>query len=158
VIPYAIERGRRLKTVAIGVDPVDGVRVRAWRHAHHQARRHRLSQSALDSRTASAATKTFRRPQPARVRERRDVPDLGRQYRLKLERSGDANARVRIAEDRLIVPVTTKGPWPLRAVQPVLDERQDHLPDSAMRAAGAPLRPLLDTALHFFGSFIWSWW
>ena len=29
VIPYAIERGRRLKTVAIGVDPVDGVRVRA---------------------------------------------------------------------------------------------------------------------------------
>ena len=40
---------------------------------------------------------------------------LGRQYRLKLERTGDADARVRIAEGRLIVPVATKGSRPADA-------------------------------------------
>ena len=40
---------------------------------------------------------------------------LGRQYRLKLERTGDADACVRLAERRLIVPVTTKRIMPADA-------------------------------------------
>ena len=116
VIPYVIERGRRLKTVAIGVDPVDGVRVRA----------------PADTLVARLDVIVHRKARWIIERQRRheDLPPppsprefvsgetfryLGRQYRLKLERTANADVRVRIAEGRLIVPVTTKGSLPADA-------------------------------------------
>jgi predicted metal-dependent hydrolase len=107
VIPYVIERGRRLKTVAIGVDAAAGVSVRA----------------PGDTPVVRLDAIVYRKARWILERERRfeDLPPppsprefvsgetfryLGRQYRLKLERAGDPEADVRIAEDRLIVPVT----------------------------------------------------
>ena len=116
MIPYVIERGRRLKTVAIGVDPVDGVRVRAPRDT---------SMARLDlvvHRKARWILERQRRhedlpppPSPREFVSGETFRYLGRQYRLKLERTRDAEARVRIAEGRLIVPVTTKGSTPADA-------------------------------------------
>ena len=116
VIPYAIERGRRLKTVAIGVDPVDGVRVRAPGDTpitrldvivHRKARWILERQRRHEDLPPPPSPREFVSGETFRY--------LGRQYRLKLERTGDADARVRIAEGRLIVPVTTKGSRPADA-------------------------------------------
>jgi predicted metal-dependent hydrolase len=110
VIPYAIERGRRLKSVAISVDPLDGVNVRA----------------PADTPTTKLDVIVHRKARWILERQRRheDLPPpptprefvsgetfryLGRQYRLKLERTDDAEARVRLAEGRLIVPIASKG-------------------------------------------------
>lgn len=50
-----------------------------------------------------------------RASGRRAFRYLGRQYRLKLERTGAADAPVRIAEGRLILPVGSKGSTPADA-------------------------------------------
>jgi predicted metal-dependent hydrolase len=109
VIPYAIERGRRRKTVAIGVDPVDGVYVRAPGDTPT------TKLDAIVHRKARWILERQRRhedlPPPPTPREfvsGETFRYLGRQYRLKLERTADADALVRIAEGRLIVPVASK--------------------------------------------------
>jgi predicted metal-dependent hydrolase len=118
VIPYVIERGRRLKTVAIGVDPVNGVRVRAPRDTPT------IRLDGIVHRKAGWIVERQRRhedlPPPPSPREfvtGETFRYLGRQYRLKLERTGNADARVRIAEGRLVVPVisTRSGPGSARA-------------------------------------------
>jgi predicted metal-dependent hydrolase len=110
VIPYSIQRGRRLKTVAIGVDPVDGVYVRAPGDTpigrldvivHRKARwivdRQRRHEDLLPP------------PSPREFVSGETFRYLGRQYRLKLERTDNSDAHVRIVEGRIIVPVTTRG-------------------------------------------------
>jgi predicted metal-dependent hydrolase len=107
VIPYAIERGRRLKTVAIGVDPVDGVGVRAPGDtplARLDAIVHRKAQWTLPPP-----------PSPREFVSGETFRYLGRQYRLKLERTGDTAACVRISDGRLVVPVMSKGSIPADA-------------------------------------------
>lgn len=109
-IPYAIERGRRVKTVAIGVDAVEGVRVRAPADtptSRLDAIVHRKAQWILDRQRRHEDL-----PPPSSPREfvsGETFRYLGRQYRLKLERTSDVDAQVRIVEGRLIVPVATKG-------------------------------------------------
>jgi hypothetical protein len=110
VIPYVIERGRRMKTVAISVDAVDGVRVRApgdtpvarldvivHRKARWIVERQRRHEDLLPA------------PNPREFVSGETFRYLGRQYRLKLEPAGNGSAHVRITEGRLIVPVTAKG-------------------------------------------------
>jgi predicted metal-dependent hydrolase len=121
VIPYVIARGRRLKTVAIGVDPVEGVRVRAPDDT---------SIAKLDlivHRKARWIVERQRRhedlpppPSPREFVSGETFRYLGRQYRLKLERSGEGDGRVRITEGRLIVPVT-KGSTPAEARDRLLE-------------------------------------
>jgi predicted metal-dependent hydrolase len=116
VIPYAIDRGRRLKTVAIAVDAVGGVRVRApgdtpiarldaivRRKARWIIERQRRSQDLAPP------------PSPREFVNGETFRYLGRQYRLKLEQTKDGDAQVRIVEGRLVVPVTTKGGNPAGA-------------------------------------------
>jgi predicted metal-dependent hydrolase len=113
VIPYVIERGRRVKTVAVGVDAVDGVRVRAPGDT---------SVARLDAivhRKARWIIERLRRfddlpppPTPRGFVSGETFRYLGRQYRLKLERTRNPDAHVRIAEGRLIVPVAFKGGKP----------------------------------------------
>ncbi len=107
-IHYTIVRGRRVKTVAIGVDPVEGVCVRAPQDtpvAKLDEVVHRKAKWILD-----------------RVRRHEDLPPqpsprefvsgetflyLGRQYRLKLERgASNADRGVRLVGGHLLVPVT----------------------------------------------------
>jgi predicted metal-dependent hydrolase len=110
MIPYVIERGRRLKTVAIGVDPVEGVRVRApgdTAIARLDLVVHRKARWILERQRRHEDLPPP--PSPREFVSGETFRYLGRQYRLKLERSGDADARVRIVEGRLIVPVTTRG-------------------------------------------------
>jgi predicted metal-dependent hydrolase len=116
VIPYVIERGRRLKTVAIGVDPVNGVCVRAP-GATPIARL-----DIIVHRKARWIMERLRRhedlpppPSPREFVSGETFRYLGRQYRLKLEPSSDANVRVRITKGRLIVPVPKKGSTPADA-------------------------------------------
>ena len=127
-IPYQIERGRRLKTVPIVVDPVDGVRVRAPGDTpigtldvivHRKARWILERQRRHEELPPPPSPREFVNGETFRY--------LGRQYPLKLERTGDADARVRIVERRLIVPVTAKGRTPQEArdnvVAGLTDER-----------------------------------
>jgi predicted metal-dependent hydrolase len=113
VIPYAIERGRRLKTVAIAVDPVGGVRVRAPGDTpiaklddivHRKARWILERQRRHEDLPPPPSPREFVSGETFRY--------LGRQHRLKLVRTNHADALVRIAEGRLIVPVATKGGMP----------------------------------------------
>jgi predicted metal-dependent hydrolase len=110
LIPYGIERGRRLKTVAIGVDPVDGVRVRApgaTPIARLDLIVHRKAQWIIERQRRHEDLPPP--PSPREFVSGETFRYLGRQYRVKLERTGDADARVRIIEGRLIVPVPTTG-------------------------------------------------
>lgn len=113
VIPYAIERGRRVKTVAIAVDPSDGVRVRApggtaitrldvivRRKARWILERQRRSEDLAPP------------PSPREFVSGETFRYLGRQYRLKLERTAGPGACVRILDGCLIVPVATKKTRP----------------------------------------------
>jgi predicted metal-dependent hydrolase len=113
VIPYVIERGRRLRTVAIGVHPVDGVRVRApgdTSIARLDLVVHRKARWILEHQRRHEDLPPP--PSPREFVSGETFRYLGRQYRLKLERSRGADSRVRIAEGRLIVPVRTKGSTP----------------------------------------------
>ncbi|HNN98461.1 MAG TPA: SprT family zinc-dependent metalloprotease [Pseudomonadota bacterium] len=113
VIAYAIARGRRQKTVAIRVDATGGVIVRA----------------PLDTPIATLDTIVHRKARwiLERTRDHEDLPPppsareftsgetfryLGRQYRLKLERSDARDAEVRLALGHLIVPVPMSIPTP----------------------------------------------
>jgi len=116
VIRYAIERGRRLKTVAIRVDPVDGVRVRTPGDtpiASLDVIVHRKAQWILECQRRHEDLPPP--PSPREFVSGETFRYLGRQYRLKVERSADAGAGVRIAEGRLIVPVASKGSMPANA-------------------------------------------
>ena len=106
VIAYTVERGRRQKTVAIRVDAVNGVRVRA-----------------PESTPIAKLDEIVHRKAPwilERTRDHEDLPPapsarefksgetfryLGRQYRLKRERSNAREANVRVLLGHLIVPV-----------------------------------------------------
>ena len=107
LIPYVIERGRRLKTVAIVVDPVDGVRVRApgdtpitrLDHIVHRKARWILERQRRHEDLAPP-------PSPREFVSGETFRYLGRQYRIKLERNNKAIRGLRIAEGRLIVPVS----------------------------------------------------
>jgi predicted metal-dependent hydrolase len=113
VIPYAIDRGRRLKTIGVRVDPVDGVRVRAPGDtpiARLDDVVHRKARWILERQRRHEDLPP--RPSPREFVSGETFRYLGRQYRLKLDRTGPADARVRIADGRLIVPVTTRGSTP----------------------------------------------
>jgi predicted metal-dependent hydrolase len=93
-IPYVIERGRRRKTVAIVVDPLDGVRVRAPGDTsitrldvivHRKARWILERQRRHEDLPPPPSSREFVSGETFRY--------LGRKYRLKLHRSGDAEAR-----------------------------------------------------------------
>ena len=102
-IEYAIQRGRRQKTVAVAVDPVDGVRVRAPQDTpivKLDEIVHRKAQWIVDSRRRHEDVV----PAPAR---REFVSGetflyLGRQYRLKVRQTD----RVRLVGGHLVVPRT----------------------------------------------------
>jgi predicted metal-dependent hydrolase len=110
-IPYSIHRGRRQKTVAIGVDPIDGVRVRAPEDTpvakldeivHRKARwiiaRRRRCEDAPPS------------PTPKEFVSGETFLYLGRQYRLKLDHTKPVrNDRVRLAGRHLHVGVAARS-------------------------------------------------
>lgn len=101
-IEYAVDRARRHKTVAIRVDPIEGVRVRAPQG---------LSVAALDEivrRKAKWILDRRRRHEdlPPPPSARRFVSGetflyLGRQYRLKVDRECTSDPSVRMVAGRL---------------------------------------------------------
>jgi predicted metal-dependent hydrolase len=108
-IPYLIERGRRQKTVAVAVDPLDGVRVRAPGDtpiARLDDIVHRKARWILQRQRRHEDLPPP--PSPREFVSGETFGYLGRQYRLKLERTANPNDCVRIAEGRLIVPVARK--------------------------------------------------
>lgn len=110
IIPYAIERGRRQKTVAIGVDPVDGVRVRAPSDTPITRLDdivHRKAKWIIDRQRRYEDLPPP--PSPREFVSGETFRYLGRQYRLKVERGDDGDTRVRVVEGRLIVPVPARG-------------------------------------------------
>lgn len=107
-ITYAIERGRRQKTVAIAVDPVRGI----WVRAPGGTPVARLDQ--IVTRKAKWILERRRRvedlpPAPSRREfvNGETFRYLGRQYRLKLDRNpGPGERDVRLIGGKLVVPVT----------------------------------------------------
>ncbi len=106
VIAYTVERGRRQKTVAIRVDAVGGVRVRAPEGTpiakldeivHRKARW--IIERTRDHEDLPPP------PSPREFRSGETFRYLGRQYRLKRERSNAREANVRVVMGHLIVPV-----------------------------------------------------
>jgi predicted metal-dependent hydrolase len=98
-----------MKTVAIGVDPVDGVCVRAPADtpvARLNVIVHRKARWILERQRRHEDLPPP--PSPREFVSGETFRYLGRQYRLKLESAGSADAHVRIAEGRLIVPVSAK--------------------------------------------------
>ncbi len=104
-IDYAIERGRRQKTAAIAVDPVEGVRVRALKDTPVE------KLDDIVQRKAKWIIDRRRRHEdlPPAPMAREFVSGetflyLGRQHRLKLDRRVNGEGRVRLVGGRLVVP------------------------------------------------------
>lgn len=146
VIPYAIERGRRQKTVAIGVDPIDGVRVRAPSDtpvAKLDDIVHRKAKWIIDHQRRHEDL-----PPPPTAREfvsGETFRYLGRQYRLKLERAG-VDARVRLVEGRIIVTVSARKGYAAEARDQLIawyrERAQARVPDRvAVWSAKLDLHP-----------------
>ncbi|MBY0401926.1 M48 family metallopeptidase [Myxococcota bacterium] len=110
-IAYAIERGRRQKTVAIAIDPVRGI----WVRAPLGTPIGRLDQ--IVTRKAKWILDRQRRvedlppaPSPREFVNGETLRYLGRQYRLKLDRDPAAAERgVRLIGGQLIVPVARRS-------------------------------------------------
>lgn len=116
VIPYAIERGRRQRTVAIGVDPIDGVRVRAPSEtpvAKLDDIVHRKAKWIIDRQRQHEDLPPS--PSPREFVSGETFRYLGRQYRLKVERTDDGDARVCIVQGRLVVPIGMRGDTAMQA-------------------------------------------
>lgn len=106
-IPYTIVRGRRQKTVAIGVDPVEGVRVRAPQGTPVERLDqmvHRKAKWIIDRRRRYEDL-----PPPPTPREFVNGETflyLGRQYRLKLVPApGGKSVSVRLIGGQLHIPI-----------------------------------------------------
>ena len=106
-IPYSIRRGRREKTVAVGVDPVDGVLVRA------PAAMPVVELDEIVHRKARWILERRRRvedlppePSPREFVGGETFRYLGRQYRLRLDKRGD---RVRLKHGKLHVPAPQRA-------------------------------------------------
>lgn len=138
IIPYAIERGRRVKTVAIGVDPVDGVQVRAPQDT---------PVARLDGIVRTKAKWILERqrrhsslpppPAPRQFVSGETFLYLGRQYRLKVVRGEGPEARVKLVGRYIAVPVAQNNLGPQTAREDLerwyrahaaerLPERVDH--------------------------------
>lgn len=106
-IPYVIHRSQRQKTVAVRVDPVEGVSVRAPRATSVETLDqivHRKSRWILDRRRRVEDLPPS--PGPREFVSGETFLYLGRQCRLKLERGRAARERgVRLVAGRLHVPV-----------------------------------------------------
>lgn len=110
-IIYAIERGRRQKTVAIAIDPVRGI----WVRAPMGTPIGRLDQ--IVTRKAKWILERQRRvedlppaPSPREFVSGETFRYLGRQYRLELDRDPAAAERgVRLIGGKLIVPVSGRS-------------------------------------------------
>lgn len=111
-IEYTIQRGRRKKTVAIAVDPVDGVNVRAPEHtpvARLDVIVHRKAKWILDRRRRHEDLLPHATPREFVSGE--SFLYLGRQYRLKLDRRvAQPENGVRLISGRLHVPVARTNP------------------------------------------------
>lgn len=105
-IAYTIHRGRRQKTVAVAVDPLDGVSVRAPHSTPVEELDnivHRKARWILDKRLKQEDLPPP--PSPREFVSGETFLYLGRQYRLKLERATRAPARcVRLIGGWLHVP------------------------------------------------------
>lgn len=105
-IAYTIHRGRRQKTVAVAVDPLDGVSVRAPRSTPVEELDrivHRKAPWILDKRLKQEDLPPP--PSPREFVSGETFLYLGRQYRLKVERGTTAHERrVRLTGGRLHVP------------------------------------------------------
>lgn len=103
-IPYTIKRGRRVKTVAVGVDPIEGVYVRAPKDTPIERLDkivHRKAKWIVDRRLRHGDL-----PPPSSPREfvsGETFLYLGRQYRLKVLRG--RRGVVRLVAGRLQVPI-----------------------------------------------------
>lgn len=103
-IPYAIVRGQRQKTVAIAVDPLYGVRVRAPRDtpvAKLDRIVHAKAQWILERRRALEDLPPP--PSPREFVSGETFLYLGRQYRLKVDGRLAADAGVRLVAGQLRV-------------------------------------------------------
>ena len=113
-IPYVIHRSQRQKTIAVRVDPVEGVSVRAPRATPVDRLDeivHRKSRWILDRRRRIEDLPPA--PSPREFVSGETFLYLGRQYRLKLERGRAARGGgARLVAGRLLVPVVPSGRRP----------------------------------------------
>jgi predicted metal-dependent hydrolase len=108
-IPYAIDRGHRVKTVAIGVDPLEGVQVRAPRGtpiARLDAIVHSKAQWIIARQRRHSSLPPP--PAPRQFVSGETFLYLGRQYRLRIVQADGPGARVRLVGRYLLVPVANK--------------------------------------------------
>jgi len=110
-IDYAIQRGVRQKTVAVRVDPIEGVQVRAPRGTPVEKLDqivHRKAKWIIDRRRRQEDIPP--RPTPREFVSGETFLYLGRQYRLKLARKRAAETgEVRLVGGHLVVSVARVG-------------------------------------------------